>query len=36
MAENIKNYKNCDELTEEIAELRRENENELALLAKKA
>jgi len=39
MAENIKNYKNCDELTEEIAELckkRRENENELALLEKKA
>jgi len=35
----MKNYKNCDELTEEISELckkRRENENELALLAKKA
>ena len=38
MAENIKNYKNCDDLTEEISSLskqRREFESELMLLHKK-
>lgn len=38
MAENIKNYKNCDDLTEEISSLskqRRELESELVLLQKK-
>ena len=38
MAENVKNYKTCDELTEEITEVckkRREIENKLTVLEKK-